>query len=43
MALGKLDSQCENGVNRIFFHGAPKLRMLPDGCLGSPMIVLLRS
>ena len=30
-----------NGSNRILFHGAPLPRMMPNGCLGSPVIVLL--
>src|SRR5262245_9601099 len=30
-----------NGSNRILFHGAPQQRMMPNGCLGSPVLVLL--
>src|SRR5262245_32392551 len=32
-----------NGSNRILTHGAPQPRMMPNGCLGSPVLVLLRS
>ncbi|HKB39492.1 MAG TPA: hypothetical protein VKD72_23855, partial [Gemmataceae bacterium] len=35
------DAAGVNGSNRILFHGAPLLRMMPNGCLGSPVIVLL--
>src|SRR5262249_16457771 len=30
-----------NGSNRILSHGAPLSRVMPNGCLGSPVIVLL--
>ena len=30
-----------NEGNRILSHGAPLPRMMPNGCLGSPVIVLL--
>jgi hypothetical protein len=30
-------------ANRILSHGAPQPRVMPNGCLGSPAIVLLRS
>src|SRR5262249_12473709 len=30
-----------NGSNRILSHGAPQPRMMPNGCLGSPVLVLL--
>src|SRR5262245_51705131 len=39
MAQG--DAAGVNGSNRILFHGAPRLRMMPNGCLGSPVLVLL--
>jgi hypothetical protein len=39
MAQG--DAAGVNGSNRILFHGAPLLLMMPNGCLGSPVIVLL--
>ncbi len=39
MAQG--DAAGVNGSNRILFHGAPPMRMMPNGCLGSPVIVLL--
>jgi hypothetical protein len=32
-----------NGSDRILSHGAPKLRMTPNGCPASPAIVSLRS
>jgi len=35
------DAAGVNGSNRILFHGAPPMRMMPNGCLGSPVIVLL--
>lgn len=35
------DAAGVNGSNRILSHGAPHLRMMPNGCLGSPVIVLL--
>src|SRR6516225_9741377 len=39
MAQG--DAAGVNGSNRIMSHGAPRLRMTPNGCLGSPVLVLL--
>ena len=41
--LAHRDAAGVNGSNRILFHGAPRLRMMPNRCLGSPVIVLLRS
>src|SRR5262249_35596281 len=35
------DAAGVNGSNRILSHGAPLPRMMPNGCLGSPVIVLL--
>src|SRR5215471_6815033 len=35
------DAAGVNGSNRILSHGAPQPRMMPNGCLGSPVIVLL--
>ena len=35
------DAAGVNGSNRILFHGAPPSRMMPNGCLGSPVLVLL--
>jgi hypothetical protein len=39
--MAHCDAAGVNGSNRILFHGAPLLRMMPNGCLGSPVIVLL--
>ena len=39
MAQG--DAAGVNGGNRILSHGAPLRRLMPNGCLGSPVIVLL--
>src|SRR5262249_50656354 len=39
--MAQCDAAGVNGSNRILFHGAPLLRMMPNGCLGSPVIVLL--
>src|SRR5262249_20923725 len=37
-------AQCDaagvNGSSRIRFHGAPPGRVMPNGCLGSPVLVL---
>jgi hypothetical protein len=41
--MAHCDAAGANGSNRIRFHGAPKLRMMPNGWLGRPVIVLLRS
>jgi hypothetical protein len=46
--LGSDMAQCDaaagvNGSNRIMSHGAPPRRMMPNGCLGSPGLVLPRS
>ena len=35
------DAAGVNGSNRILSHGAPQSRMMPNGCLGSPVLVLL--
>jgi hypothetical protein len=37
------DAAVLNGSDRIHSHGAPPSRMTPNGCLGSPAIVSLRS
>src|SRR6266849_4754403 len=34
------DDLFQFGVNRILSHGAPRWRMMPNGCLGSPVLVL---
>jgi hypothetical protein len=39
--MAQRDAAGVNGSNRIIFHGAPPLRMMPNGCLGSPELVLL--
>ncbi len=39
MAQG--DAAGVHGSNRIRSPGAPRPRMMPNGCLGSPVIVLL--
>src|SRR6516165_8972162 len=39
--MAQCDAAGVNGSNRILFHGAPRLRMMPKGCLGSPVLVLL--
>jgi hypothetical protein len=39
--MAHCDAAGVNGSNRIFSHGAPLSRMMPNGCLGSPVIVLL--
>ncbi len=39
--MAQCDAAGVNGSNRIRSHGAPPLRMMPNGCLGSPAIVLL--
>jgi hypothetical protein len=39
--MAQCDAAGVNGSNRILFHGAPWLRMMPNGCLESPVIVLL--
>ena len=41
--MAHYDAAGVNGSNRILFHGTPHLRMMPNGCLGSPVLVLLRS
>ena len=41
MAQG--DAAGVNGSNRILSHGAPLRRVMPNGCLGSPVLVLLWS
>lgn len=35
------DAAGVNGSNRILTHGASQPRMMPNGCLGSPVLVLL--
>jgi len=39
--MAHCDAAGVNGSNRIFTHGAPQPRMMPNGCLGSPVLVLL--
>src|SRR5215831_11066072 len=39
--MAQCDAAGVNGSNRILSHGAPLLRMMPNGCLGSPVLVLL--
>jgi hypothetical protein len=39
--MAQCDAAGVNGSNRILFHGALLLRMMPNGCLGSPVLVLL--
>src|SRR5262245_28301629 len=39
--MAQCDAAGVNGSNRILFHGAPRLRLMPNGCLGSPVLVLL--
>ena len=39
--MAQCDAAGVNGSNRILSHGAPPSRMMPNGCLGSPVIVLL--
>src|SRR5262245_27725076 len=39
--MAHCDAAGVNGSNRILSHGAPQPRMMPNGCLGSPVIVLL--
>src|SRR6516164_1909219 len=39
--MAQCDAAGVNGSNRIRSHGAPLLRMMPNGCLGSPVLVLL--
>ena len=39
--MAQCDAAGVNGSNRILSHGAPLSRMMPNGCLGSPAIVLL--
>src|SRR5262249_25234984 len=41
--MGQCDAAGVSGGNRILSHGAPPERLMPNGCLGSPAIVLLRS
>src|SRR5438874_10105824 len=36
------DAAGVNGSNRILSHGAPQPRMMPNGCLGSPVLGLLQ-
>ena len=39
--MAQCDAAGVNGSNRILSHGAPQPRMMPNGCLGSPVLVLL--
>ena len=39
--MAHCDAAGVNGSNRIHSHGAPQPRMMPNGCLGSPVLVLL--
>ncbi len=39
--MAQCDAAGVNGSNRIRSPGAPLQRMMPNGCLGSPVIVLL--
>lgn len=41
--MAHCDAAGVNGSNRIKLHGAPLLRMMPNGCLESSVLVLLRS
>ncbi len=41
--MAQCDAAGVNGSNRIISHGAPHPRMMPNGCLGSPVLVLLWS
>src|SRR5262249_53578454 len=41
--MAQCDAAGVNGSNRILSHGAPPGRLMPNGCLGSPAIVLLRT
>src|SRR4029450_13614860 len=38
--MAQCDAAGVNGSNRIIFHGAPPGRVMPNGCLGSPVLVL---
>src|SRR5215470_3166525 len=38
--MAQCDAAGVNGSNRIMSHGAPQQRMMPNGCLGSPVLVL---
>src|SRR5207249_11295707 len=39
--MAHCDAAGVNGSNRILSHGAPPRRMMPNGCLESPVLVLL--
>jgi hypothetical protein len=39
--MAQCDAAGVKGSNRILFHGAPRWRMMPNGCLGSPVLVSL--
>jgi len=41
--VAQCDAAVLNGSDHILFHGAPKLRMMPNRCLRSPVILSLRS
>ena len=38
--MAQCDAAGVNGSNRILAHGAPQAWMMPNGCLGSPVLVL---
>src|SRR5947209_3743015 len=38
--MAQRDAAGVNGSSRIRFHGAPPGRVMPNGCLGSPVLVL---
>jgi hypothetical protein len=40
--MAQSDAAGVNGGNRILSHGAPPGRVMPNGCLGSPVFVLPR-
>jgi hypothetical protein len=41
--VAQCDAALLNGSGRKLSHGAPPSRMMPNGCVGSPAIVSLRS
>src|SRR6516165_5714045 len=38
--MAQRDAAGVNGSSRIMLHGAPPGRVMPNGCLGSPVLVL---
>ena len=38
--MAHCDAAGVNGSSRILSHGAPPGRVMPNGCLGSPVLVL---